>query len=663
MNRKVVLVGFAAFMIVIFIYRPWFTGSEIIGGDWPYLFPEMVNTMSRVPSSWQAGYGGGLGGLSPAYFLSTYNFLFAQIAIFTGTSWIAIYKLFWFLCPVVILAVGGWRLLATVLPSSSLWMRAMASLILATNTYVLMVTGGGQMGVFYAVSIFPWVLLSFFRFLRDTRNPWPTTLILGTVFGVQVSLDPRIAYLSAISMVVLYFFEGDGWVKLWRRLRFGAVAGIIGILLNLYWVLPLLMLKENTLDALGSAYTTVSALRFFSFADFSHALSLLHPNWPENLFGKTYFLQPEFLLLPILAFSSLLFVKKFKENTLVIGFAALGLVGAFLSKGANEPLGFVYVWVFEHVPGFVMFRDPTKFYVLIMTSYAVLIPIALFSITQVMKKYLIKFLWIVPIVFICYWIVLIRPAVNGSLGGTFTKREVPTQYIALKKVLQNEQGFFRTLWVPRQSRFAYSSSNQLPIEAQPLLGATDSASLERALQAPTVGGQLDMLSIRYIIVPFDPYGEIFTDDRKYSQTKREDVEKVLDTVPWLSKIQLNDIAMYKTPQSKDHFSLENGTIIDWRKISDDSYEVDVQVSQATKLMVSESYHHGWQANIKGELVEAIKEPFGTMSFALPQEGSYTVVIEFAPRRWYLLGRILSLVTLGAIVLWLFVFRVYAQKKR
>ena len=50
-----------------------------------------------------------------------------------------------------------------------------------------------------------------------------------------------------------------------------------------------------------------------------------------------------------------------------------------------------------------------------------------------------------------------------------------------------------------------------------------------------------------------------------------------------------------------------------------------------------------------------------MSFVLPQKGSYTVVVEFAPRRWYLLGRILSLVTLGVIVLWLFVFRVYAQK--
>ena len=155
--------------------------------------------------------------------------------------------------------------------------------------------------------------------MRATKDYLRSTLVLGVVFGIQVSLDPRIAYLSAISMVVLYFFEGGGRVKLWKRLRFGAVAGTIGILLNLYWVLPLLMLKENTLDTLGTAYTTVGALRFLVSQIFL-TLSLLHPNWPENLFGKTYFLQPEFLLLPVLAFSSLLFIKNLKRTHLLLDF-------------------------------------------------------------------------------------------------------------------------------------------------------------------------------------------------------------------------------------------------------------------------------------------------------------------------------------------------------
>ena len=59
MNRKAVLIGFLVLLFIIVIYRPWFMGSEIIGGDWSYRFSEMVRDMSRAPASWQDGYGGG----------------------------------------------------------------------------------------------------------------------------------------------------------------------------------------------------------------------------------------------------------------------------------------------------------------------------------------------------------------------------------------------------------------------------------------------------------------------------------------------------------------------------------------------------------------------------------------------------------------------------
>ena len=88
----------------------------------------------------------GVGRIITVVFLSTYNFISSWLSVVSGLPWVTVYKLFWFLCPVMLIAIGGWRLLATVLPKSSSWMRAMASLILATNTYVLMVTGGGQMG-------------------------------------------------------------------------------------------------------------------------------------------------------------------------------------------------------------------------------------------------------------------------------------------------------------------------------------------------------------------------------------------------------------------------------------------------------------------------------------------------------------------------------------
>jgi len=671
MNKKnLALILFLGFFIYL-VYHRWFIGGEIIGGDWPYLFPEMVQSQSYIPSSWQSGYGGGMGGISPAYFLSAYKFLFTRIAVFSGIPWAVVYRLFWFFLPVLLLSSGGWRLLSLVNPPSCVWSRALAAVIIVTNTYVLMVTGGGQMGVFFAVSLYPWVLIAFFRFLRVTNDSSNTSyswlkeaILLGTVLGVQVSFDPRFAYLSVISMAVMYWFGGNAWSLLWRRLRFGFLAGGVSVLLNCYWILPLLILKENTLDTLGSAYTTVEALRFFSFADFSHAIAALHPNWPENVFGKTYFLQPEFLILPLISFMSLLLVTRSKreqhEFRWVWSFAVLGLVGIFLAKGANAPFGFVYIWLFEYVPGFVMFRDPTKFYVLIMVSYAVLIPSTFNVISVVVNKHTREASWIIPVIFISFWIWLIRPVLSGSLGGTFTQKKVPEQYKDLQVFLQHEPGFYRTLWVPRQSRFTFTSSNQLSIEAGPLLGATDAATLSTAMHALDIQEHIAQLGIRYIIVPFDPYGELFTYDRAYSQTKRAEVEEVLDRVLWLKKTRSHDIAVYETPQSKDRFWLAQGELKGWRRIADDRYEADIVIAEPTRLMMSESFHTGWQVSIDGIRTSATKEPFGIMSFPLSRAGTYTAIIEFAPRRWFEFSRWISLITLGVVSVYLIWF--YAKKE-
>lgn len=667
MNKRSVVFILLVIIIIGVVFRSWIRGGEIIGGDWPYLFPEMVRSQSYIPSSWQSGYGGGMGGISPAYFLSAYKFLFTRIAIVSGIPWAVVYRLFWFFLPVVLSSAGGWLLLSLVNPRSRVWSRALAAVIIVTNTYVLMVTGGGQMGVFFSVSLFPWVLIAFFRFLRATNDSSITflsllkeTVLFGAILGIQVSLDPRFAYLSIISMGVMYWFENNALSLLWRRVRFGLLAGGVSLFLNSYWILPILILKENTLDTLGSAYTTVEALRFFSFADFSHAIAILHPNWHENIFGKTYFLQPEFLMLPLLSFMSLLFVTRSEkdqhESRWAWCFAVLGLVGIFLAKGANAPFGYIYIWLFEYFPGFVMFRDPTKFYVLIMVSYAVLIPSTLNVISVAVNKHIRKASWVIPVVFIFFWIWLIRPAVSGSLGGTFFQREVPIQYIELKEFLQYEKRFYRTLWVPRQSRFTFTSSNQLSIEADPLLGATDAASLSTALEAEDIQRHIAQLGIRYVIVPYDPYGELFTDDRKYSQAKRTEIENVLDKIQWLKKIKSKDIAVYEAPEPKDRFWLEQGKLNGWRRIADDHYEVDVVIEKPTKLVMSESYHGGWQ----GDGVAASKEQFGIMSFPLSRTGAYTVIIEFGPRRWFELSRWMSLMTVGIVSVYLIWF--YAKKE-
>lgn len=274
------------------------------------------------------------------------------------------------------------------------------------------------------MSIVPAVLAVF---LTSKINSLKRSLLLGILFALLIALDIRIAYMMMIGvgifLLIKFIYElriaNGGLKEQIRELLFefvyiilipSAVAG----LLHAFWIVPTLFVHQNPFQQLGAAYSTNEAVKFFSFATFENTVSLLHPNWPENIFGKIYFMRPQFLLLPILAYGALFFVngkrktengeiikqvqndpashelRKGKEkrlprvdtstlamtdeNLYVIFFALLGLLGAFLAKGANDPFGGIYLWLFGHVPGFVMFRDPTKWYLLIAISYSMLVP-------------------------------------------------------------------------------------------------------------------------------------------------------------------------------------------------------------------------------------------------------------------------------------------------
>jgi len=298
-----------------------------------------------------------------------------------GCSWWMIEKLFW----IAIFALGiysSYRLAKYVLNNSS-W-SLLAPVIYTSNTYVLLLFSGGQLGMMMAYSLSPLVLLKFIEHidryddLRCTIYDLRRIISNGLLFALLVCFDLRVAYLVMGAIVWYFVFSILHLVcnhtfskryTLYQILTIIVIPLFITTVIHLFWILPIMFVRTGV-SLVGEDFTNPGMIKFLSVADFSHAISFLHPNWPENLFGKVYFLQSEFLVLPIIAFSSLLFLNKTngtdKTNRTNILFIALfSLLGAFLSKGANPPFGGIFIWLFNTVPGFVMFRDPTKFYLYI----------------------------------------------------------------------------------------------------------------------------------------------------------------------------------------------------------------------------------------------------------------------------------------------------------
>ncbi len=668
------------FLLSIFtiVFWSWFSPGPIIGGDWPYFFTETIREFRSYPESWNTVYGGGLGGVIPNYFLNQY----LHLTIFPFVNilhipWIITYKIFWFFGFLLLSSFSIRYLLSTLFPLYKTWQLVLSIVLFSANTYILMIVGGGQMGIALAYAITPFVLALFIKLIdfinafsgqaikgKNIRIFLNKSIFLGLAIAMQILFDPRMAYVAIIAAVI-YFFLHFSYKKLLHLSLFG-VFGILlpiglSVLLHMQWILPILVFRSNPIP---EGVTSSQGFLFFSFADFSHAFSLLHPNWPENIFGKTYFLRPEFLGLPLLAYASIFFIKISKQpsqkihNRKVIFFVLLGLLGVFLSKGANPPFGEINQWFFAHIFGMNLFRDPTKFYLLITMSYAMLIPFSVFHLYEILnsklnvtiriKQYFQNFL-IFSIIF--YILLLLQPAFFGKLGGTFKKNEVPKEYIALKDILVEEKEFFRTLWVPKQSRFTFVSNMHPAIEAGPLFKATNSAEVVRKLQANGSQEYLGRLSIKYIIIPHDSLGEIFLHDRKYNDVERREVEKQMDAIPWLKKKKLGNITSYENALFYDHFKLIEDGKLSFQMINPTQYDVFVNSKEQNRLIFSEAYSSYWIAKILGNTISSDKTEDGLNSFIIPK-GEYKVEIVYIQDKYYFYGRIIAIVVfilaLGAL---------------
>lgn len=664
--------------IFVLVFNRWFSQSEIIGGDWPYLFKESLENYYFLVPSWNTWQGNGLGGTNPIYFLQSFEYLTVFISNFLNIPWPLIYKIFWFGLFIALSILSSMCLLKTIFLKAKPWQMGIAAVIFTTNTYILMVVGGGQMGIALAYSVAPLVLVRFIKLINlidSSGSNFKFSIVTGLVLSLQVLFDPRIAGISMIAVAIYLAlnirknihntFSPLEVLAKWGYLIFHAlmIPGLVTVLLHIFWILPLLTFSQELYQRFGDSDTGAGIVKFLSFSAFSQSFSLLHSNWPENIFGKIGFMKPEFLMIPIFAYVSLFFIEKKKIiGKAILFFAILGIVGAFLAKGSNPPFGDFYLWLFENIPGFEMFRDSTKFYLLAALSYSILIPFSLWQFVEIASSIKYKALsmhntyYVIPATFLAFWVISIHPAIFGQLGGTFIRQEVPKEYVMLKDFLYEQPEFFRTLWIPRQHRFTFFSNTHPSVETGPLFNATSAAEVVRELKKTNAQEYLSELSVKYVIVPYDSLGEFFLTDRKYDKIIPEKISKSLENISWFKKIDgFGNIAIFEVPFPKDHFWLEKSGKISYRMINPTNYFINISLPYPQKLIFSEKYNPSWAIKMDDKIIKSQKTLNNLNSFAL-EKGDYDFKIIFLQDKVYGYGRAISLVTLLGILFFILKYK-------
>ena len=355
----------------------------------------------------------------------------------------------------------------------------------------------------------------------------------------------------------------------------------------------------------------------------------------------------------------------------IVFFAFLGLMGAFLAKGANEPFGGVYLWLFDHIPGFVMFRDASKFYVMTAISYSVLIPFTIGKLIEwasiknkvlsikVLNKLNTKYL-ILTTLFLLFWAFTIRESLLGQVGGLLKPKIIETDYSVLKDLLLSNREFARTFVIPSRQRYVYFSRDYPSIDASSVLGTSSVSAQLSWFKNDAAREQLSRWSVKYIIVPTDPDAELFLTDRKYDPNIRERVLQELRSVPWLTeKSGFESLGVFETADSKSHFWLEDREGNNAKMqvlvaaVNPTRYEISVgSVPAGTRFVFSESFDSNWTLIGEEQILPSRSTEDGLNSFDVPV-GTYFTIF-YKPQTYVEAGTKVSLATgiaLLALLLW------------
>lgn len=587
LNRDAVALFLLA-LIGIATHIPWvFSLKNFTSGDWWYIGVERYKDFLQFSPIWVSN---NLGSTSATPHFYVVRF-FEAAANILGATFAVNQKLFYFL-PIVLLSLFGayWMLRMYFVARFAF----LGAVVYGFNTIFLF----NQVGALTIEVVFAFAPLSIYLFRRLLERPKSGRLI----FANSVLLAIMVAYELRITLLVLgvlfgllaynALFRTARWQYFWRRALSFFIVVLLVLALNSFWILPIAF---NT----GSSAMAELAGRglFVSFSDVLNGLTLYHPFWTGER-PSTFVSQPipfYAWLVPIFAFLGFV-IRPLKAHREMFFWGVVTLGGIFLVKQVNEPFLLAYPWLYEHIPGFGAFRESSKFYLFVALSYAVLIPfsagrIEAFLVGRVPKiragflRY-VRHIGYAAILALFLWNA--APFVTGSFRTMILPHDMPADYAKLNNYIDSQKDYFRTLWVPVNSRWATDTNNHPNLVAtqvfqgQWLSQLGDAADIAKPtlrdkitnmLLDPSTNDFLRMASIKYVIVPLrdtqseDDFFKYYGDDRDYYLDR-------LDNVPNLKRIDLglSQIAVYENANFSPYITASNTlTTMPALKELDDTY--------------------------------------------------------------------------------------------
>jgi len=255
---------------------------------------------------------------------------------------------------------GAARLLRTsVLPA-----RLAAGLLYAVNPFVLDRLYAGQLGLLLGYAVLPFAVTA----LLDAAQERHRVGRAACWAGATVMMSEHFAWILVPVTAAIAVTRSR---RLRASLRLGAAVLGAAAISSYLLVAPLLMGTHpaGPLTQL-SAYQTRADPRVGLLVNVAGLYGFFRPGpvEPKNLFSGWPALLAALVLIAAVGYVAVLRNPAHRRNGLAI--LAVGVAGYFLALGNQGPTGGLFRLAYEHVPGFVIMREPDKFAVLVALAYA-----------------------------------------------------------------------------------------------------------------------------------------------------------------------------------------------------------------------------------------------------------------------------------------------------
>lgn len=485
---------FLVVAVALFVhYRAVFSLQPLAGGDWDYfntetlkqLFPHFSTVRTQV----------GFGTIDPLFLVRAPLFWLMGALAWFGIGFNVSERLFYLLPAALLPGIFSYHLLRQWF---SRFAATMGALFAVTNTYWL-IRSQSHFSIIIADSVLLLILAEITASSRRAGGDRLRLLSMGVLSGVLAWHEIRLLPIIILAALGYLVFFRLSRVLTWRRVW--SIIWPLGLgfsLLQLPWLIVLAVSGGD-----GVLTELASSKVWITFQTLWHALTATSPFWSPN--GAAPFvtgpLPKYFLLLPVLVIWA--FFARFRKepsSSPFWYFLLLYAVGVVLGKQEASPFTTLYNWLFQHVPGFALYREGTKFYGLIIAG---LIFFVAFAFDRLLPKWQTRsgLIWRSVI---CLWLLAIyavssKPAILGTLGENFIPTSESADVNAIDGWLKTGQAG-RVLWLPIHPQFTPETTERPRLDWNTWLEA------KRSLDPI----YLARLGVKSIVVPPDPQKNIYS---------------------------------------------------------------------------------------------------------------------------------------------------------